>query len=53
MAILEASSGGLKSEYPKLLVVLADIERACGNKSEAKKTMARAKAMWPETLLRR
>jgi tetratricopeptide (TPR) repeat protein len=53
MAILEAGSGGLKDEYPKLLMVLADIERARGNKSEAKKTLARAKAMWRETLLHR
>jgi tetratricopeptide (TPR) repeat protein len=53
LAILEAGSGGLKDEYPKLLVVLADIERARGNKSEAKKTLASAKAMWREILLRR
>ena len=53
MAVLDAGSGGLKDEYPKLLVVLADIERARGNKSEAKKTLASAKAMWREILLRR
>jgi tetratricopeptide (TPR) repeat protein len=53
LTILEAGSGGLKDEYPKLLVVLTDIERARGNKSEAKKTLGSAKAMWREILLRR
>ena len=50
LAILEAGSGGLKDE---IVGGARDIERARGKKSEAKKTLANAKAMWRAVLLRR